>query len=71
MKSHTRILLPHEVSEIIGEVGPCLALLSPASHPAPPNRYNLHLIPCTIEDANKAALVAKGELLTRKKPTKL
>ena len=66
--NHIQILLSADVSEVIADVGPCLALVSPASHPAPPNRYNLHLIPCTIATANKAALVAKGELLTRKKP---
>jgi hypothetical protein len=65
-----RIILGPEESEILRDAGECFAVIGKASYPDNPRRYALHLVPCSIQDANKAAAVARGELLTRKKPTK-
>jgi len=65
-----RVVLDCETSEVLRDVGDTFAVIGRASYPDNPKRMVLHAIPCDIETANRAVSVAKGELLTRKKPTK-
>lgn len=66
-----RILLSARASEHLTATGEqCFAVIGRASYPDSPQRMVLHLVPCSVDHANKAVAVAKGKLHTRKPPRK-
>ena len=60
MSKPQRIVLPKEVSKQLPNAE-ALVVVGKASHPDDPNRYVLHVVPCTVENANKAARIALGD----------
>ena len=65
-----KVLLDPEQSEILSDLGEaCFAVIGRASHPGNPKRWVLHVLPTSIETANQAVKVAKGELRTVKPRT--
>lgn len=60
------IPLDHEQSEILAEMGHCFAVVGRTSYPGNPKRFTLHLVPTSIELADLAVRVARGQLATRK-----
>ena len=67
--SHPSILLTDEQSRALREAGRVFIVAGPASWPEA-GRIRLHLLPVSMEAANKAADVAQGKLLTRKRPSR-